>query len=83
VGVTASASIGVLGLAAGLVGWFFRPVGWAIRVYLIVAALLLIVPGVGTDLVGLVMLVAAGGAALLRRRGEAVGASAAARAPEA
>jgi TRAP transporter 4TM/12TM fusion protein len=70
-GVAVSATIGVLGLAAGLVGWFFRPVGWIVRAYLIVAALLLIIPGVRTDLVGLAMLVVAGGVALARRRADA------------
>jgi TRAP transporter 4TM/12TM fusion protein len=66
-GVSLSATIGVLGLAAGLVGWFVRPVGRAVRAYLIVAALLLIVPGIRTDLIGLVMLVVAGGVALARK----------------
>lgn len=70
-GVTLSATIGVLGLAAGLAGWFFRPVGRIFRVYLIVAALLLIIPGARTDLVGLALLVAAAGAALVRRRADA------------
>jgi len=70
-GVTVSATIGVVGLAAGLVGWFFHPVGWAARVYLFVAALLLIVPGVRTDLIGLTMLIAAAAVALARRRAAA------------
>ncbi len=67
-GVTASATIGVVGLAAGLVGWFFHPVGWLARAYLIGAAVLLIVPGVWTDLIGLAMLVVAGGVSLARRK---------------
>jgi TRAP transporter 4TM/12TM fusion protein len=70
-GVTTSAAIGVLGLAAGLVGWLFGPVGWVVRSFLIVAALLLIVPGVRTDLIGLTMLIVAVGTALARRQATA------------
>jgi len=70
-GVTASATIGVLGLAAGLVGWLFGPVGWSVRSLLIIAALLLIVPGVRTDLVGLTMLIVAVGVTLTRKRATA------------
>jgi UPF0716 family protein affecting phage T7 exclusion len=60
-----------LGLAAGLVGWLFGPVGWVVRSFLIVAALLLIVPGVRTDLIGLTMLIVAVGTALARRQATA------------
>ncbi|RPI10523.1 MAG: TRAP transporter fused permease subunit [Zetaproteobacteria bacterium] len=70
-GVTLSAGIGVVGLAAGLVGWLFRPVGWFVRVLLIVSALLLIVPGVRTDLVGLAMLFVLGGVGLVGKRATA------------
>jgi TRAP-type uncharacterized transport system fused permease subunit len=70
-GVTLSATLGVLGLAAGLVGWLFRPVGRLVRALLIVSALLLIVPGVRTDLVGLAMLIVLGGVGALGKRAAA------------
>jgi TRAP transporter 4TM/12TM fusion protein len=67
-GVSLSATLGVIGLAAGLVGWLFQPVGWLVRSALVVAALLLIIPGLRTDLIGLAMLLAIGGVALARRK---------------
>ena len=51
-----SASIGVMCLAAGLMGWLRRECTWWERVLLLAAALLLIKPGYVTDVIGLVLL---------------------------
>ena len=48
-----SAVIGVVCLAAGLIGYLRRPCAWWERAMLIVAALLLIKPGYVSDAVGL------------------------------
>lgn len=48
-----SAVIGSVALAAALEGWCSRPIGWALRVPLFASALLLIVPGLISDLAGL------------------------------
>ncbi len=49
----ASASLGVILLSAGLVGWFLRAANYAERAMLVGAAVLLIKPGLYTDLAGL------------------------------
>jgi TRAP transporter 4TM/12TM fusion protein len=51
-----SASIGVTTLAAGLMGWFLKKTNLLERIMLISAALLLIKPGIYTDLIGLTLL---------------------------
>jgi TRAP-type uncharacterized transport system fused permease subunit len=49
-------TIGVIALAAGLEGYFIRPATWLERGLFIVAALMLIDPGITTDIIGLVLL---------------------------
>jgi TRAP-type uncharacterized transport system fused permease subunit len=49
-------TIGVTALAAGLEGYFIRPANWLERGIFVAAALLLIHPGLVTDLVGLGLL---------------------------
>jgi TRAP transporter 4TM/12TM fusion protein len=51
-----SASIGVICLAASLHGWVTKPTVWWERVLLLIAAFLLIKPGLWTDVVGLLLL---------------------------
>jgi len=51
-----SASIGVVALSAGLMGWFLKKTSLLERIMLISAALLLIKPGIYTDLIGLALL---------------------------
>ena len=51
-----SASFGVIALAAGMMGWFVKKLNPWERTVLIVAALLLIKPGLYTDAVGYVLL---------------------------
>ena len=51
-----SASFGVIALAASMMGWFVKKVSFWERAILIVAALLLIKPGLYTDAVGYVLL---------------------------
>jgi len=48
-----TAMIGIVSLAGALEGWCFQPIGWTFRLLLFVAAILMIIPGLLTDLVGL------------------------------
>jgi TRAP-type uncharacterized transport system fused permease subunit len=48
----ATATIGVVGLAAGLFGWFRGHASLPQRILLVIAALSLIKPGAITDLIG-------------------------------
>jgi TRAP transporter 4TM/12TM fusion protein len=52
-----SASIGVVALSAGLMGWFIKEATYLERGMLIAGALLLIKPGLYTDAIGLVLLI--------------------------
>lgn len=52
----ATASIGVVMLAASLIGWFFRETNFLERLLLFAGAILLIKPGVYTDIAGLILL---------------------------
>jgi TRAP transporter 4TM/12TM fusion protein len=52
-----SASLGVIALAAGMMGWFLKETNYFERAILIVAALLLIKPGLYTDAIGLGLLI--------------------------
>lgn len=63
---TITASVGVIALAAGSMGYFVRPATLPERAALIAAALLLIKPGLYTDAAGVVLLVAV--TVLQRRR---------------
>jgi TRAP transporter 4TM/12TM fusion protein len=51
-----SASFGVMALAAGMMGWFVKKVNIWERIVLLVAAVLLIKPGIYSDAVGYVLL---------------------------
>ncbi len=51
--VVTTAFIGMLGIGAGLMGFWFRHLYWIERIILIPAGLMLIYPGTKTDLVGL------------------------------
>jgi TRAP transporter 4TM/12TM fusion protein len=51
-----SASFGVIALAAGMIGWFVKEVKPWERVVLVIAAVLLIKPGLYTDAVGYILL---------------------------
>jgi TRAP transporter 4TM/12TM fusion protein len=51
-----SASFGVIALAAGMMGWFVKEVKTWERIVLLIAAVLLIKPGLYTDAVGYVLL---------------------------
>jgi TRAP-type uncharacterized transport system fused permease subunit len=58
--------IGVVALAAGLEGYLLRPATWVERGLFLTAALLLIDPGLVTDLIGLALLAGAIGLQRLR-----------------
>ena len=51
-----TAAIGVYALSAGAMGFFLRPLLWAERIILFGAAVLLIDPGITTDIIGFVAL---------------------------
>ncbi|HEY7677708.1 MAG TPA: TRAP transporter fused permease subunit [Candidatus Methylomirabilis sp.] len=53
-----SGSIGVMALAGGIQGWLFGTVKWRARAALLAAALLLIKPGIYTDIAGAALLAA-------------------------
>jgi len=53
-----TATIGVVMLAAGLFGWFLRETTVFDRILLLAGSILLIKPGIYTDLVGLIFLIA-------------------------
>lgn len=75
---TASASIGVLALAAGTIGYLARPASKIQRVFLLAGSLLCIYPGLFTDLIGIGLIglglalnVFRGGKAAVRQRAAA------------
>jgi TRAP transporter 4TM/12TM fusion protein len=53
-----TACIGTICLAGGLQGWMFKSIKWPQRILLIIAALGLIKPGVVTDIIGAICLIA-------------------------
>jgi TRAP-type uncharacterized transport system fused permease subunit len=57
-GALITATIGCICLAAGMFGYLFREAHWWERACLLVAALLLIKPGIYTDIAGFVLLAA-------------------------
>ncbi len=61
-----SGGVGVIALAAGLEGYFLRRATWLERGLFLAAALLLIHPGLVTDVAGLALLLAALGSQRLR-----------------
>ena len=48
---------GIFGLSAGLEGYALRPAGWVERIILIAAGLMLVIPELVTDIVGIVLIV--------------------------
>ncbi len=56
--ITISASLGMLSIAAGLMGYLIHDLKWFSRLALVAGGLLMVIPGTVTDLVGLALLVA-------------------------
>ena len=56
--ITLSATLGMLSIAAGLMGYLTRDTNMLFRIILVAGGLLMIVPGTVTDLIGLAVLVA-------------------------
>ncbi len=56
--ITISASLGMLSIAAGLMGYLIHDLKWFSRVLLVIGGLLMVIPGTVTDLMGLALLVA-------------------------
>jgi TRAP transporter 4TM/12TM fusion protein len=52
-----AAVIGVVALSAGLSGYLLRPISWLWRPFFIAGAILLIIPGLVTDIIGLALIV--------------------------
>jgi TRAP transporter 4TM/12TM fusion protein len=67
-----SGTVGVIALAAGLEGYFLRTATWLERGLFVIAALLLIDPGLVSDLIGLALLAAGLALQKLRRPDAAV-----------
>ena len=61
--ISLTALLGIFGVAAGLGGYIFRTTHWWERVILIAGGLTLMIPGVATDIIGVVLL---GGVCLLQ-----------------
>ncbi len=59
----ATAAIGMFGVAMGLEGFFRGKIHWVLRIVTVVGGLLLIYPGIVTDLVGVICV---GGVVLLQ-----------------
>ena len=53
-----TACLGMFGVGAAMIGFCVAPMNWFERVWFGIAGLMLIDPGVYTDLIGIVMLVA-------------------------
>jgi len=66
----ATSSVGILFFAAGLHGYFITATTWWQRAALIAAGLLLVNPGVYTDVLGVVLAVIVVGAQIITRRAE-------------
>jgi len=62
-----SAVIGVVALAASFQGWFFGALGVLLRLGLFLSAVLLILPGLSTNLIGLCLFLVFSAVAYLRR----------------
>ena len=56
--ITISASLGMLSIAAGLMGYLIHDLKWISRLALVAGGLLMVIPGTVTDLMGLALLVA-------------------------
>lgn len=50
--VTITALVGMIGVGAGMIGYWIRPLNWIERIIAIAAGLMLIIPGLITDIVG-------------------------------
>lgn len=53
-----TASFGVVALAAGMQGWFKSQTNWMQRVFMFAAGFLLIFPGVISDIIGILLIIA-------------------------
>lgn len=51
--VVLTATIGMIGISAGLIGFWLRKMPWWERIWAIIAGLLLVIPGLATDIAGL------------------------------
>ncbi len=54
--ITVTAIVGIFGVAAGLSGYLAKPLHWVLRIVVVAAGLLLIIPGGLTDIIGLVVI---------------------------
>lgn len=61
--IALTALLGIFGVAAGLGGYILRPMKWWERVVVIVGGLTLMIPGLATDIIGIVLV---GGMCLLQ-----------------
>ena len=64
--ITLTALLGIFGVAAGLGGYIFRPMRWWERALTIAGGLTLMIPGIATDIIGVVLV---GGVCVLQYLG--------------
>jgi len=68
----ATSTLGVVMLAAGMIGWFIRKTNILERLFLLSGSILLIKPGIYTDLVGLIILAAVIASQKFRKKDAAI-----------
>ncbi len=56
--ICATAVLGMFGIAAAINGYLFKKIQWYMRIGFMVSGLMLLVPGLVTDIAGLVLLAA-------------------------
>ena len=56
--ICATAVLGMFGIAAAMNGYLFKKIQWYMRIAFMVGGLMLLVPGLATDIAGLVLLAA-------------------------
>ncbi len=66
----ATASVGVVMLAGGMIGWFLRETNVYERAFLLTGSILLIKPGLTTDMIGVILLAALIASQKLRQKKE-------------
>jgi len=65
-----TASVGVVMLAGGMIGWFLRETNLYERIFLLTGSILLIKPGLTTDMIGVILLAALIASQKLRQKKE-------------
>ena len=70
--IASTSFIGIVGVAAGLSGYFVRPMASYERILTIAAGLCLIIPGITSDIIGLTVIIGVAVLSRMRSKGNAV-----------